>query len=43
MKKNYENAKAIIVYFSDDDVITTSQYDNKAEYPDFPENFTPQS
>ena len=41
MKKNYENVKAEVVCFSDDDVIRTSQFDNKTEYPDFPENFTP--
>ena len=41
MKKNYQNVKVEVVSFSDDDVIRTSQFDNKTEYPDFPENFTP--
>ncbi len=39
MKRNYENVELEIVLFCSDDVIRTSQNDNTAEMPEFPENF----
>ena len=39
MKKIYENIELEVMFFSQEDVIRTSQNDNTAEMPDFPEDF----
>lgn len=39
MKKLYENVQLELVFFTEEDVIRTSQKDDTADFPDFPENF----
>ena len=39
MKKIYENIELELLFFSEEDVIRTSQSDNIENMPDFPENF----
>ena len=39
MKKTYENVELEVMFFSQEDVIRTSQNDNTADMPDFPEDF----
>lgn len=39
MKKTYENIELEVTFFSNEDVIRTSNNDNTTEMPDFPENF----
>ena len=41
MKQIYKPIILNVVFFCEEDVIRTSQYDNKVEMPDFPENFEP--
>ena len=39
MKKGYECLEIALLFFSEEDVIRTSQNDNIGEMPDFPEDF----
>ena len=39
MMKNYENVELEIVFFSCDDIVRTSENDNTAVMPEFPETF----
>ena len=39
MKKIYKNIELEVLFFSEEDVIRTSQSDNIENMPDFPENF----
>lgn len=39
MKMQYENIKLEVLFFSEEDVIRTSQNDNVGEMPEFPEDF----
>jgi hypothetical protein len=39
MKKIYENVELEVLFFAEEDVIRTSNNDNTAEMPEFPEDF----
>ena len=39
MKMQYENIKLEVLFFSEEDVIRTSQNDTVGEMPEFPEDF----
>ena len=41
MKKIYENIELELVFFSAEDIVRTSQSDNVAGMPEFPEDFAP--
>ena len=41
MKRTYQEMQIEMIIFFEEDIIKTSQSDNMANMPDFPEDFTP--
>lgn len=41
MKKIYQEMQLEVIIFTNEDIIKTSQSDNTANMPDFPEDFAP--
>lgn len=41
MKKTYQEMQLKVIIFIKEDIIKTSQSDNVADMPEFPENFAP--